>query len=209
MKTNQRRLLIATTNQAKLQEHLQFLAPLREKGIGILSLKDFAPIEEPEETGETLGENAVLKAHYYGDITQMPVLSDDGGFEIDALGGEPGVKSNRWLGRKATDQELINYTLKRLEGVPFEKRTAQGRLCLTYYNPHSGKEVSVSNAIDGIIAEKAFPHFIPGFPYRALFYLPQFSRYYDELTAEEHDEVNHRKKAVLQIIPHILADLVE
>lgn len=199
-------LLIATTNPAKLAEHRMFLEPLAEGGITLKSLRDIPPIEEPEETGTTIEENSLLKARYYGDITRMPTLADDGGFEIDALNGEPGVKSNRWLGRKSSDQELINYTLTRLKGVSFEKRTAKGRLCLTYYNPQSGVCVSVTDSIEGIIAEKPVTASVPGFPYRALFYVPRFQKYYDELTSEEHEQVNHRKKAVSRIIPHILKD---
>lgn len=203
------KLLIATTNPAKLQELSKYLAPLTEKGIQLVSLKDIPFIEEPEETGATIEENAVLKARYYAErSSNMAVLADDGGFEIDILNGEPGVHSKRWMGRDSTDEELITYTLERLKGVPFEQRTAKGKLCLCYYNPQSGVMAKGIDTIDGWIAEKPAEHRIAGFPYRALFISKQFRKYYDDLSEEEHEQVNHRKKAVEQVYPVILKDLV-
>lgn len=202
------KLLIATTNPAKLQELSKYLAPLTEKSIELVSLKDIPPIEEPEETGKTIEDNAVLKAKYYAEKSGgMAVLADDGGFEIDILNGEPGVNSKRWMGRDATDDELINYTLKRLRGIPFEQRTAQGKLCLCYYNPATGTMSKGTDTIAGWIAEKPAANRITGFPYRALFISRQFNKYYDELSEEEHEQVNHRKKAVSQLLQVIADDL--
>lgn len=201
------KLLIATTNPAKLQELSKYLTPLTEKGIELVSLKDIPPIEEPEETGKTIEDNAVLKAEYYAENSGMPVLADDGGFEIDILNGEPGVNSKRWLGHDATDDELITYTLERLKGVPFEQRSAQGKLCLCYYNPATGTMAKGIDTIAGWIAEQPASNRIPGFPYRALFISRQFNKYYDELSEEEHEQVNHRKKAVSQLLPVIETDL--
>ncbi|MBP7967512.1 non-canonical purine NTP pyrophosphatase, partial [Candidatus Woesebacteria bacterium] len=101
------KLLLATTNKAKQAEITFGLQPLLEKGVTIVSLRDFPSIEEPEETGATFEENAKLKAQYYAQKTGLPALADDGGLMIDALGGEPGVKSRRWPGYSATDTELI------------------------------------------------------------------------------------------------------
>lgn len=203
------KLLLATTNPAKQAELSKYLAPLMEKGVEIISLAQLNPIDEPEETGTTLEENAILKAKYYADKTGLPALADDGGFMIDALNGEPGVKSNRWLGRKSTDQELIYYTLHRLNGVPFEKRSGKGALVLCYYNPESGTLKTVHHDIAGYIAEEPSGRIIPGFPYRALFKVAAFgNRYYDELSEAEHDQINHRKHACDEILPLIQADLV-
>ena len=203
------KLLLATTNPAKQAELTKYLSPLRAKGVEIISLANLDPIDEPEETGSTLEENAILKAKYYAEKTGMPSLADDGGFMIDILNGEPGVKSNRWLGYKASDQELIDYTLKRLEGIPFEQRTAQGALVLCYYNPATGTLKTAHHEISGYIALETSERVIPGFPYRALFKVAQFDNtYYDELTEEEHDAVNHRKHACEEIITTIQKDLI-
>lgn len=205
------KLLIATTNPAKVAELKKYLFPLIDKGLEILSLENLSrEIEEPEETGTTLEENAELKARYYAEQTGLPSLADDGGFEIDALNGEPGVKSNRWLGYKASDEELIAYTLKRLQGVPFKDRTTRGALVLCYYNPQTGTLYKVQESIEGYMAEETSGGVIPGFPYRALFKVKAFdNKYYDELTEEEHNAINHRKKAVEQILPLIEQDLVQ
>ncbi|HEV2170340.1 MAG TPA: non-canonical purine NTP pyrophosphatase, partial [Candidatus Binatus sp.] len=90
------RLLIATTNPAKLAEYRLIL---RELGIelALVSLAELGIAEAPEETGATFAENALIKARYYFPRARIATLADDGGLEIDALGGEPGVRSHRWL----------------------------------------------------------------------------------------------------------------
>jgi XTP/dITP diphosphohydrolase len=90
-----RKLLIATTNNGKLQEIRGILAGLT---VELLSLEAFPGVAEPEETGATFAENARLKALYYADQTGLPVVADDSGIEIDALGSAPGVHSARWHG---------------------------------------------------------------------------------------------------------------
>ena len=93
------RLLIATTNPAKLEEYRLIL-----RGVGIelelVSLAELGISETPEETGATFTENALIKARFYFQRARIATLADDGGLEIDALGGEPGVRSHRWqIGR--------------------------------------------------------------------------------------------------------------
>jgi len=89
-------VLIATTNPGKLAEIKIALSPLKKQGVTVLDLSSFPEIEPPEETGATFEENARLKASYYAEKTQLPTIADDGGIMIDALHGEPGVKSRRW-----------------------------------------------------------------------------------------------------------------
>ena len=133
----------------------------------------------------------------------MPTIADDGGIEINALRGEPGVHSKRWLGREATDAELIQHTLKSLSGVPFEKRTAHFKIVLNYFNPKNNISFSASASLDGKIALKIGPDAKKGFPYRSLFIVDRYNKYYDELTTQEHNEVNHRLLAVKKIIEKI------
>ena len=108
-----KKLLIATTNPGKLAELSRFLSDIP---ITLVSLKDVGITDTIEEIGKTFEENAILKAKYYFQKSGLPTLADDGGAEIDALNGEPGVKTRRWIhgDRDSTDNELVAYTLKRL-----------------------------------------------------------------------------------------------
>ena len=156
------RLLIATTNQAKIREYRRLL--------GDLPIELVAPVDPPrvEETGATFEENALLKARAYAAWSGLPSLADDGGIEIDALGGEPGVRSARWLGREAADEELIAYTLERLRGVPPERRGAQMRVACALAEP-AGHVTVGQGIIRGVIAEQPLPTRDPGFPFRSVF----------------------------------------
>ena len=136
-------------------------------------------------------------------------MADDGGIEIDILNGEPGIHSKRWLGYDATDDEMIQYTLKKLHNVPYEKRTAHLTVCLYYINPTTGVETSTTESVNGTIALKPTGKARPGFPYRALFIVDTFQKYYDELPKQEHEAINHRLKAIKKLIPFIKEDLLQ
>lgn len=195
------KLLIATTNPGKLTELSRFLADIP---MSLISLKDLDITDALEETGKTFEENAILKAKYYCQKSGLPTLADDGGFEVDALGGEPGVKSHRWIhgDREDTDEELIDYTLTRMKGLPRAKRGAQLRLVLALIFP-DGRQFTVEEKTRGIVAEKPSDHRTSGFPYRSLLFLPEINKYYDHdlLTPEETDRFNHRKRALDKLKP--------
>ena len=201
-------LLIATHNPAKLNEILLASQPLIKKEIRMLSLNDLHISDEPVETGKTFCENAVLKAMYYFKLSGIPTLSDDGGVTIDYLHGEPGIKSRRWLGYDAPDEPLIHHTLSQLKKVPDEKRGAQLRICMCFTK--NGKtSISVEETIHGSIAHSPSSKRITGYPFRSLFIVSRFNRYYDELTEEEHLEINHRRKALSQLLPQIETELLK
>ena len=205
-------LLIATHNPAKKQELKGGFASLSvETGHApsLQFLDDLHITNDPEETGKTFLDNARLKAEYFANLSGLPTVADDGGIEIDTLGGAPGVHSKRWLGRDATDEELIQYTLDRLENIPLEKRTAHFRIVLYYFNPISKRFFSSTASLDGKIALKLGPKAQKGFPYRALFIVDQYNKYYDELTEQEHNAVNHRLLAIQKLIPLIKEDLLQ
>lgn len=198
------RLLIATTNPGKLSEIKTFLADIP---LDLVSLSDVGILEQPQEHGKTFEENAIIKARYYAERSGLPALADDGGFEIDALGGEPGVKSHRWISKNKDDDDnaLIAYTLDKLRGLPRAKRGAQLRLVLALVTPDR-RVVTVEEKTRGIVAEKASDHRTPGFPYRSLLFLPEIDKYYDHdlLTPEETDRFNHRKRALDRLKPMLL-----
>jgi XTP/dITP diphosphohydrolase len=202
-------LLLATHNPAKKQELAEGFFSIIHSGIKLASLDDLHIKNDPEETGKTFLENARLKAKYFSQLTNLPTVADDGGIEIDVLNGQPGVHSKRWLGRVATDKEMIAYTLEQLKNSEPEKRGAQFTVCLYYYNPLTGFETSVSESLRGHIASSPSGKARIGFPYRALFIVDQYNKYYDELTTQEHADVNHRLKAIKKLIPFIKEDLLQ
>jgi XTP/dITP diphosphohydrolase len=197
------KLLIATTNLGKLGEIKEFLSDIP---VTLVGLADVGITETVEETGISFQENAVLKAKFYAEKSKLPTLADDGGLEIDALNGEPGVKSHRWIhdDREDTDEELIQYTLDRMKDVPFGNRGAQLRLVLALVIP-DGEVFTSEEKVRGIIPREASKSRFQGFPYRSLLFLPEINKFYnhDELTATETETYNHRKKA-LEILKPIL-----
>ncbi|QQG44751.1 MAG: non-canonical purine NTP pyrophosphatase [Candidatus Roizmanbacteria bacterium] len=212
-------LLIATHNPSKLKEISNYCKdrsrPVPTIHIELLSLFDLNITSQPEETGKTFEENSLLKAKYYArlctDSTMCCpyILADDGGLTIDILNGEPGVKSNRWLGHEAKDQELIDFTLKKLQGIPEEKRTAYLETVITFYDPASRTSVSETEKIKGRIADKPSNKWTPGYPYRGLFIVEKFQKYYDDLNEKEHEQVNHRLLALKRLIVKINNYLIE
>jgi XTP/dITP diphosphohydrolase len=186
------KILIASHNPAKITELSKFLNGLNFE---TCSLNDLDIHEDVEETGITFEENALLKARSYSKLADLPTLSDDGGIMIDALNGEPGVKSRRWKGYPLDDQELLDYTLERLLDVPTEKRTAHLVVVLALVFP-DGQEFTSQSSINGIITEKQMIPISEGFPFRSIFFVPQFEKMLGELSHEEHEAINHRLKAL-------------
>lgn len=194
-----KKLLIATTNLGKLAEFREFLSDVP---LELVTLRDIGITAIVEETGKTFEENARIKAAGYAAISGLPTLADDGGFEIEALGGEPGVHSHRWIhhDREDEDEELIQQVLFRLQGVPVEKRGAQLHLVLVFALP-SGETWKSEALVKGNIPLEASSYRRVGFPYRSLLYLPEIQKFYnhEELTAEENKTYNHRRHAVEEL----------
>lgn len=204
------KLLIATHNSAKLLELKHGLTTLEKKGIKIASLQDLSIHAEPKETGKTFQENSLLKAQYYAQLTKLPTIADDGGLGIYVFNGEPGVKSRRWKGYEASDEELIQYTLERLSHYKGKDRSGYLQTYITFYDPRNNKIFSETEKIEGYIADKPSGRPTEGYPFRALFIVKKFSKprsnrgkYYDELTEKEHEEINHRLKAVKRLAKKI------
>ncbi|MGB9883299.1 MAG: non-canonical purine NTP pyrophosphatase [Microgenomates group bacterium] len=207
-----KQILVATTNPAKIEEIIYGLKTFLKEKIQILRLNDVEVEEKPEEIGATFCQNASIKARFYGEKTKLPTIADDGGLIIPYLNNEPGVKSRRWLGYDASDQELIDYTLKRLKNVSFKKRVAYLQTCLCFYLPYqfnlSEKENQQhiffeTEKIKGYIAQKPSNKPTNGYPFRALFIVEKFNKYYDELTEQEHQKINHRLIAIKKLVKKI------
>ncbi len=196
-------LLIATTNPGKLAEISRYVSDLP---VTLVGLKDVGITDQVKETGETFEDNAILKARFYAEKSGLATIADDGGLEIDALGGEPGVRSHRWIHTDCedSDEELIAYTLKKMKDLPLKRRGAQLRAVIALALPN-GKVFTAQAATRGIIPLVAGTHRTSGFPYRSLLFLPDVGKFYDhsQLTREENDRYNHRKKALGQLRPII------
>jgi len=193
-----KKLLIATTNPGKLQEYRVIF---KDFPIKILTLKDLGITESAKEDGKTFKENAIKKVKFYSKFVDFPVLAEDGGIEIDCLNGEPGVRSRRWPGHEATDQELIDLIIEKLKGVPFKKRTAQFRVVIAILIEN--KIETFEGVIKGIITEEPKTSVIPGYPFRSMFYIPEIGKVFGELSIEEETKIAHRKKAIKKALPII------
>ncbi len=175
-----------------------------------VSLADFEDISEIAEDGATFAENARKKALGYARATGLWTLADDSGLVIDALGGEPGVKSARFCGENLSDRDLLDRknTAKVLEltrDVPGEKKTARFicRLCLA--SPQKVL-VETEGILEGIIAKKAIG--TNGFGYDPIFFVPSLNKTVAQLSREEKNAISHRGNAIRDLKP-LLNKLLE
>lgn len=196
------RLLIATTNRAKLSEYRLLLSGLALEPI---SLADAGIREAPEETGNTFRENALIKARFYFERAGIATLADDGGLEVDALGGEPGVRSHRWLPAGGdSDRALAEEVIRRMEGVEKQRRTARIKAAIALVWREDGQtREAVADALEGMIPPRAYLEIRPGFPYRAVLWLPDRGCYLGELGDEEEARIGQRNKALARLRPSL------
>ncbi len=148
------------------------------------------------EIGESLEENARLKASILAAKSQLLALADDSGLEVDALGGEPGPLSARYAGEGASDKERINYLLQRLKGVPWEKRTARFKCVIAIATPDAEVEFC-SGECRGFITFE--PRGEQGFGYDPVFYLPELDKTMAELPLEIKNQISHRGQAARKV----------
>jgi XTP/dITP diphosphohydrolase len=201
-----RKILVATTNPGKIAELRQML----EFNVEWVGLADFLDIKEIKEDGETFAENARKKAVGYAKATGLWTIADDSGLAIDALCGEPGVKSARFSGAKEKNRKLLDHknmakVLKLLKGVPKEKRTARFMCCLCL---SSSEKVlaETEGRLEGFIAEKETGE--NGFGYDPIFFVPKLNKTVAQLTREEKNAISHRGNAIRKLKP-LLKELLE
>lgn len=181
-----RALLVATTNPGKLREIRQLMAgvPVR-----LLGLADLPAVDEPEETGTTFEENARLKAHHYSAHSGLWTVAEDSGLIIDALDGEPGVRSARFLGSSATYPERFAEIYRRLDAAGDTLRTARFIAALASVN--DGEVIyETTGVVEGKVADR--PSGIGGFGYDPIFFYPPYGRTLAEVSELEKIAVAHR-----------------
>lgn len=186
------KIVLATNNDDKIVEIRQLLADLP---IQILSRKDFSSFPDPDETGTTLEENALVKARAVFRHTGLPSLADDSGLFVDALHGAPGVYSSRFAGTQATYEENCQKLLHVLDGVIDERRTAHFR-CVIAIVWSAPEEVLVEGRCNGMIASKSVGE--SGFGYDPVFFYPPSGRCFSQLSLAEKNTVSHRGLALRQ-----------
>ena len=189
----QHKLLLGTNNQGKVREYKSLLLDLPCE---LVTLAEQGVTVAVNEAGESLEENARVKATTLAAESQLPTLADDSGLEVDALGGEPGRLSARYAGENASDRERVAYLLARLEGVPQEKRTARFRCVIALATP-DGKVAFCSGECPGLITFA--PRGKHGFGYDPVFYLPELEKTMAELPLSLKNRVSHRGKAARQV----------
>jgi len=189
------RLLIATSNPHKLREIRALLA---EAPVELLGLADLPPVAEPDETGATFEENARLKARYYSEhaaaTSPAPLLvaAEDSGLVIDALDGEPGVRSARFLREEATYAERFDEIYRRLAARPDRPRTARF-VCALAVTRGTELVFETRGTVEGDISDR--PRGSAGFGYDPIFVHPPSGRTLAEVTDEEKRRVAHRGHA--------------
>jgi len=182
-------LLLGTNNKAKVLEYRSLLEDLPYY---LFTLAERGITTVVDEAGNSLEENARLKAVTLSAESQLLTLADDSGLEVDALGGEPGPLSARYAGEGASDEVRIGFLLSRLDGVPWEKRTAMFRCIIAIATP-DGKVELCAGECPGFITFE--PRGAQGFGYDPVFYLPQLDKTMAELSLDEKNRVSHRGQA--------------
>ena len=182
------KMIFATGNEGKMREVRMILGDL---GAEILSLKEAGIQAEAEENGTTFEENAVIKAKEI--MEKTGALVDDSGLEVDALNGEPGIYSARYMGHETSYHIKNKNLIERLEGKTGEERSARFVCAIAACFP-DGRVLTTRGTMEGQIGYEEKGE--NGFGYDPIFYLPEYQCYSGELPLEEKNKLSHRGKAL-------------
>ena len=192
------KLVIASNNKGKIAELTDLLSPL---GLTPVAQGELG-VGEAEEPAVTFVENAILKARHAARETGLPALADDSGLAVDALGGQPGVRSARYAGAGATDADNVEALLEALKDVPEHERSAQFH-CVLVYLRHADDPTP-------IICHGRWPGQIltapkgeGGFGYDPVFYAPEHDCSAAELTREQKGRISHRGRALASLLDQL------
>ncbi|MGD9495559.1 MAG: RdgB/HAM1 family non-canonical purine NTP pyrophosphatase [Armatimonadota bacterium] len=175
--------------------------------VQVMHLGEFTCAPALAETGRSFAENARQKAFAVARATGLLALADDSGLVVDALGGQPGVRSARYAGEGATQQQLIAKLLRELQGVPSSQRTARFVCALSLCSP-AGEVGSWEGSVEGLITQQ--PRGEGGFGYDPVFYYPPDGMTFAQMRPERKNEVSHRGQALRAFrreLPALLAQL--
>lgn len=195
-----KKIIFATGNQDKMREIREIMA---DSGAEILSMKEAGIRADVVEDGRTFEENALIKARAVAACTDAIVLADDSGLEIDALGGEPGIYSARYMGEDTSYTVKNQHLIDRLAGVAKEERTARFVCAIAAVLP-DGRELVTRQTMEGYIGWE--PEGENGFGYDPIFYLDEFGCSSAALSREQKNRISHRGKA-LRAAKELLKDV--
>ena len=185
------KIVFATGNAGKIREVKAILADLNME---VLSMKEAGVTAEAEENGTTFAENAVIKAKdIAAKVPDAIVMADDSGLVVDALNGEPGIYSARYMGEDTSYSIKNANIIARLEGVPVEGRTARFMCAIAAILP-DGRIFTTEGAIEGYIGYEECGD--GGFGYDPIFMVPEYGCSTAELSAEAKNAISHRGKAL-------------
>jgi XTP/dITP diphosphohydrolase len=195
-----RRVILASSNAGKLAELTALLAPL---GFDLKPQREFG-IESPLETGETFLDNALIKARHAAGRRGLPAIADDSGIEVDALGNAPGVRSARFAGGGAADEENLAKLLTQMRGVPAARRGARYRCVIAFVRNADDEDPLVADGSwAGSIAE--FARGAGGFGYDPIFVPAGEERTVAQLAPAEKNAVSHRALALRTLVAQLRA----
>ena len=183
------KIVIATHNKDKYKE-LHF--GLKSLGIDLKSLFDFPDIGEIVEDGDTLKENALIKARTVFKMTSLPSISDDTGLEVDALHGAPGIYTARYAGENCSYLDNVNKMLYEMKDISDESRSATFKTVMAYVD--GNVELTCEGIVKGTITRTIKG--VGGFGYDSIFYSNEKKKTFAEMTIEEKNLVSHRSKAI-------------
>jgi len=187
------KIVIATHNKDKLIELKKGLSGLN---IDLYDLSHFPEIGEIIEDGETLRENAYIKAKTVFDITGMPAIADDTGLEVNFLDGKPGVYTARYAGENCSYKDNVNKLFNVMKGVQMKDRGAQFKTSMVYVDKK--KELFSDGIVKGFISEEIKG--LAGFGYDPLFYIPNEGKTFAEMSTEKKNIISHRGLAIKRLI---------
>ncbi|MCS7010124.1 MAG: RdgB/HAM1 family non-canonical purine NTP pyrophosphatase [Anaerolineales bacterium] len=193
-----KKLLIASNNRGKLVEILALLGDL---GLELITPADLGLTIDVLEDGQTYAENAAKKAQAFLEASGLPTLADDSGLEVDALGGRPGLHSNRFGPQPSTEASRRRYLLEMLQDKP-RPWTARFRALIAIAVPGRPMQFTEGVCEGEIIPEERGQG---GFGYDPLFYLPALGKTMAELSLEEKNRLSHRARALMQARPILQA----
>jgi XTP/dITP diphosphohydrolase len=155
-------------------------------------------VPEAEETGLTFVENAIIKARNAAEHTGMPAIADDSGIEVDALDGEPGIRSARYAGPRASDAENLAKLLAALAPVPAPERTARYQCVVLYLaHPRDPTPLVCQGTWEGLVVDR--PRGSNGFGYDPAFWLPDLGMTAAELEPAVKNRISHRAIALARL----------
>ena len=182
-------IILATHNLDKCKELQESFS---DTNIKVYTLKNFPEIDEIIEDGNTLQENALIKARTVFELTGLPAISDDTGLEVDALNGAPGIYTARYAGENCSYLDNVNKMLVEMKEIPDKNRSATFKTVMAYVD--SSVELTCEGIVQGTITRRIKG--VGGFGYDSIFYSNEKKKTFAEMTIEEKNLVSHRSKAI-------------